>query len=95
MSKSKIVKIYLLEYFYLTFAGTISGIGITAAVLLPMHELIKRSLDLPYRFAGVEKTVLLSLLVLAVNLIMLASAYSFAFFKIMKTEPAVLMEEHT
>ena len=95
VSKSRIVKIYLLEYFYLTFAGTVSGIGVTAAVLLPMHGLIKRSLDIPYRFAGTGQTVLLSLLVLAVNLVMLASAYSFAFFKIMKTEPAVLMEEHT
>ena len=95
ISKAKIVKIYFFEYLYLTLAGSFTGIGITAIILIPMHNLIKKSVDLPYRFIGAEKTILLCVIVLAVNLIILSAAYSFTFFKIMKTEPAVLMEEQT
>ncbi|MCR5600374.1 MAG: ABC transporter permease [Ruminococcus sp.] len=93
ISKAKIVKIFFFEYLYLTLAGTFAGIGITAVLLLPMHDLIKRSVELPYRFIGAEKTIGLCLTVLAVNLIILIAAYSFTFFKIMRTEPAILMEE--
>ena len=95
ISKAKIVKIFFLEYLYLTLAGTFAGISITAVLLLPLHNLIKRSVDLPYRFIGTEQTIELCLLVLAVNLIILIAAYSFTFFKIMRTEPAILMEEQT
>ena len=95
ISKAKVVKIFFIEYLYLTLAGTFAGIGVTAILLIPMHDLIKRSVDLPYRFIGTDKTVLLCLLVLAVNLIILIAAYSFTFFKIMRTEPAILMEEQT
>lgn len=95
ISKAKVVKIFFIEYLYLTLAGTFAGIGVTAVFLVPMHNLIKHSVDLPYRFIGTDKTVLLCLLVLAVNLIILIAAYSFTFFKIMRTETAILMEEQT
>ena len=95
ISKTKIVKIFFTEYLYLTLAGSFAGIGITAILLMPMHNLIKKSVDLPYRFIGAEKTILLCFIVLAVDLIILAAAYSFTFYKIMRTEPAVLMEEQT
>lgn len=93
ISKFKIVKIFFAEYFYLTLAGTLAGTITTAIVLFSLHGLIKHSLGLPYRFIGVDKVIFLSLLVLAVNLLILIAAYSFTFFKIMKTEPAILMEE--
>ncbi|MCR4888446.1 MAG: ABC transporter permease [Ruminococcus sp.] len=95
ISKTKIVKIFFTEYLYLTLAGSFAGIGITAILLMPMHNLIKKSVDLPYRFIGAEKTILLCFIVLAVDLIILATAYSFTFYKIIRTEPAVLMEEQT
>ena len=95
ISKSKIVKIFFLEYLYLTLAGSFTGIGLTAVFLIPLHDLIKKSVDLPYRFIGTERTLFLCLIVLTVNLIILVGAYSFTFFKIVKTEPAILMEEQT
>ena len=95
VGRGKIIQMFLLEYLYLTLFGTAAGVGIAAIFVLPLHNVIKQSLDMPYKFIGAGKMCVLCLIVLAVNLFILLVACSFTFVKIIKTEPAILSEEQT
>ena len=43
---------FLLEYLYLTLLGAAAGIGLAMIVVLPLHDVIKQSIDMPYKFIG-------------------------------------------
>lgn len=93
ITRSRIIKIFFLEYFYLTLLGTIIGIGSAAVFIMPLHQIIKRSVDLPYRMISFSDNAVLCLTVFGINLLMLLSACSLTFTKIIRTEPAILSEE--
>ena len=91
--RSRIVKIFLLEYLYLTLLGTVSGAVFSAVIVLPLHNVIKQSMDLPYKFIGFGNMVLLFIAVLCVNILILLIACSVTLANIIRTEPAILTEE--
>ena len=93
IDRGKIVRMFFWEYLFLTLIGAVSGIGIAMIAVLPMHNVIKRSLELPYKFIGILDMSILGVIVLGIDLIMLAVAFSATFKGIMRTEPAILTEE--
>jgi putative ABC transport system permease protein len=93
ISRGKIVEIFALEYLYLTLFAALSGIALAMMVVLPLHDVIKRSLELPYKFIGAGNMALLGAFVLGVDIIMLALGFSVTFAGVMRTEPARLQEE--
>ena len=95
ITRSRIVRIFFLEYLYLTLIGTGAGIGTAAVFLLPLHQIIKQSVDLPYRMSGFGHLGLLCLLVLGIDLLILLAACSLTFTRIIRTQPAILSEEQT
>ena len=95
ISRKKIIQMFLLEYLYLTAFGTVTGTGIICMIVLSLHDVIKQSLALPYKFIGMEKMGGLFLTVGGINLLMLLLACSLTFAKIIRTEPAILSEEQT
>ena len=95
ISRKKIIQMFLLEYLYLTAFGTVTGTGSICMVVLSLHDVIKQSLALPYKFIGMEKMGGLFLTVGGINLLMLLLACSLTFAKIIRTEPAILSEEQT
>lgn len=95
ISRQKIVQIFFLEYLYLTLFGTAVGIGAVSVVVIPLHQIIKQSVNMPYRLTGFGELGLLCLLVLGINLVILLAGCSLTFTKIIRTEPAHLTEEQT
>lgn len=95
IGKIKIIQIFLLEYIYLMLAGIVSGITLAIVFLLPLHNVIKQALNLPYKFIGINRIAVLSLKTVAINIIILLLAASVSFFKLLKLEPAILAEEQT
>jgi len=95
ISRKKIIEMFLLEYLYLTAFGTVTGTSLICMIVLSLHDVIKQSLALPYKFIGMEKMGGLFLTVGGINLLMLLLACSLTFMKIIRTEPAILSEEQT
>jgi putative ABC transport system permease protein len=95
VGKKKIIGLFLTEYLYLIAAGTVVGILLVCIFVFPLHTAIKDMLDLPYRFVGVKRTILLMAKTVLINLGMLLLSASFSFVKILKYEPAILAEEQS
>ena len=93
ISRGKIVRMHFWEYLFLTLLGALSGIGMAMIAVLPLHDVIKRSLELPYKFIGILDMGVLGAIVLGIDLIMLSVAFSTTFINIMRTEPAILTGE--
>ena len=93
ISRGKIVQIFFLEYLYLTLLGTGAGIGIVSAFVIPLHQIIKQTVNMPYRLTDLGGLALLILAVCGVNLLILLISCSLTFTKILRTEPAHLTEE--
>ena len=93
IGKKKIIQVFLLEYIYLMFTGIIAGIVLTIIFFMPLHSVIKQSLNLPYKFIGFDRVALLSLKTIVINFVILLLAASLSFYRIMKYEPAILAEE--
>ena len=89
------MQIFFLEYLCLTLFGTAVGIGAVSVVVIPLHQIIKQSVNMPYRLTGFGELGLLCLLVLGINLVILLAGCSLTFTKIIRTEPAHLTEEQT
>ncbi len=95
ISRRKIVQIFFLEYLYLTLLGTAAGIGIVSVFVIPLHQVIKQTVDMPYRLTDFGSLALLVLVVLGINLLILLASCSLTFTRILRTEPAHLTEEQT
>ena len=93
ISRGKIVQIFFLEYLYLTLLGTGAGIGIVSVFVIPLHQIIKQTVNMPYRLINFGGLALLILAVCGVNLLILLISCSLTFTKILRTEPAHLTEE--
>ena len=93
IAKKKIAEIFLREYIYLLIAGTAAGIVLVCIFMLPLHTVIKQALDIPYKFIGIDKAILLALKTVIVNTVILLISISLTFFKLIKLEPAILAEE--
>lgn len=92
VGRKKILEVFLTEYFYLMLAGTAAGILLVSIVVFPLHTVIKNVLEMPYKFIGIDKTLLLILKTILINFGMLLLAASLSFFKILKYEPSILAE---
>ena len=57
------------------------------------QQQFQRFVDLPYRMISLSDNAVLCLAVFGINLLMLLSACSLTFTKIIRTEPAILSEE--
>lgn len=95
IERKTIIQVFLLEYIFLMLLGIIAGILLTILFLFPLHHVIKQALDLPYKFIGLDKLVLLIFKTVALNSGILFFAASLSFYKILKLEPAILAEEQT
>ncbi len=93
--KSTILRMFLAEYLWLFLAGTIAGFVLVGIVFLPLHDVIKTALGMPYKLLSFADACRISFKTAAVNLLMLAVAFSYTFVRIMKTEPALLTGETT
>lgn len=93
ITRNRIIGMFLLEYLYLTLLGAFAGIGLSMIVVLPLHDVIKQAVDMPYKFIGMGNMCLLALYVIFIDLVMLLLACSTSFADMIRTEPAILTEE--
>ena len=93
-SKGKILLMFLTEYLLLFAAGTVLGIAASLIFLLPLHDVLKTALDMPYKLISAGQAFGIAAKTLAINAGMLAAALSFTFITIMKQEPAMLTGEN-
>lgn len=93
ISKGRIAGIFFREYIYLMLSATAAGIIFVCIFLLPLHNIIKQQLDMPYKFIDIYNAAGLALLTAGVNLVILLAAVSMTFFKLIRLEPAMLAEE--
>ena len=91
--RGKVLKYFLAEYLALFAAGAAAGMVLICIFLIPLHSEVKNALEMPYKLISWNDAVKLVIRTLAIDLAMLALAVSFTFFGILKTEPAMLMEE--
>ena len=63
--------------------------------MIPLHQIIKQTVNMPYRLTNFGGLALLILAVCGVNLLILLVSCSLTFTKILRTEPAHLTEEMT
>lgn len=92
-TKGRILKLFAAEYLWLFFFGALAGMLLVCIILLPLHDVIKTALELPYKLISAGNAAKITVKTLLIDLIMLAGALSFTFRQIMKTEPAMLAEE--
>ena len=95
IQKTVIIKSFFLEYFYLTAGGVLAGICFICIIVFPLYQAIKNALSLPYQFVGFISMAKIAGTTLLINGFILLVAVSFSFFKIIKTEPAILAEEQS
>lgn len=91
--RGRVLKYFLSEYLFLFAAGALSGILLVCVFLLPLHEEVKAVLEMPYKLISLSGAAILAAKTAAVDIAMLALAVSFTFVGILRTEPAMLMEE--
>ena len=91
--RGKVLRLFLSEYLTLFAAGAVAGIVLVCIFLLPLHEELKSALAMPYKLISPAGAVSLAVRTLGIDLAMLAAAVSFTFAGILRTEPALLMEE--
>ncbi|MCR4638612.1 FtsX-like permease family protein [Ruminococcus sp.] len=91
--RGKVLKYFSAEYLALFAAGAAAGMALICIFLIPLHSEVKNALEMPYKLISLNDAVRLVIRTLAIDLAMLALAVSFTFFGILKTEPAMLMEE--
>ncbi|MCR4761473.1 MAG: ABC transporter permease [Oscillospiraceae bacterium] len=92
-TKGQILKLFSAEYLCLFVLGAAAGILLVCILLLPLHDVIKTALELPYKLISPGGAAVITAKTLLIDLAMLAAALSFTFRKIMKTEPALLAED--
>ncbi len=93
-TKGQVLKLFAAEYLWLFVLGAAAGILLVCILLLPLHDVIKTTLELPYKLISVRGAAAITAKTLLIDLAMLAAALSFTFRQIMKTEPALLAEEN-
>ena len=93
-TKGQVLRLFAAEYLWLFILGTAAGILLVCVLLLPLHDVIKTALELPYKLISAAGAAAITAKTLLIDLAMLAAALSFTFRQIMKTEPALLAEEH-
>ena len=93
-TKGQVLKLFAAEYLWLFVLGAAAGILLVCILLLPLHDVIKTALELPYKLISVRGAAAITAKTLLIDLAMLAAALSFTFRQIMKTEPALLAEEN-
>lgn len=93
-TKGQVLRLFAAEYLWLFILGTAAGILLVCVLLLPLHDVIKTALELPYKLISAGGAAAITAKTLLIDLTMLAAALSFTFRQIMKTEPALLAEEH-
>jgi len=91
--RGKVLRYFLSEYLFLFAVGAVAGIVLVCVFLLPLHGELKELLDMPYKLVSFGGAVSLVARTVSVDTAMLAVGVSFTFFGILKTEPAMLMEE--
>ena len=92
-TKGKVLRLFAAEYLWLFVLGAAAGIMLVCVLLLPLHDVIKTALELPYKLISARGAAVITAKTLLIDLVMLAAALSFTFRQIMKTEPALLAEE--
>ena len=92
-TKGHILRLFAAEYLWLFVLGALAGILLVCILLLPLHDVIKTALELPYKLISPGGAAVITAKTLLIDLAMLAAALSFTFQKIMKTEPALLAED--
>lgn len=93
-TKGRVLKLFAAEYLWLFAFGALGGILLVCMILLPLHDVIKTALELPYKLISARGAAAITAKTLLIDLAMLAAALSFTFRKIMKIEPAMLAEEN-
>lgn len=93
-TKGHILRLFAAEYFWLSVLGALAGIVLVCIVLLPLHNVIKTALELPYKLISAGGAAVVTAKTLLTVFAMLAAALSFTFVKIMKIEPALLTGEN-
>lgn len=93
-TKGQVLRLFAAEYLWLFILGAAVGILLVCVLLLPLHDVIKTALELPYKLISAGGAAAITAKTLLIDLAMLAAALSFTFRQIMKTEPALLAEEH-
>lgn len=93
-TKGRILRLFAAEYLWLFAAGALAGILLVCIILLPLHNVIKTALELPYKLISAGGAAVITAKTLLTVLVMLAAALSFTFVRIMKIEPALLTEEN-
>lgn len=95
ITKNKIIKMFLLEYGILMSLGIGAGLLLVGIFLLPLHDVIKQFVDMPYQFIGIGNILLLALQTIGINVLILLVASSLSFYRIMKLEPAILVGDQS
>lgn len=93
-TKARILALFATEYLWIFASAAVSGILLVCIVLLPLHNVIKTALELPYKLISAGGAAAITAKTLLTDLAMLAAALSFTFIKIMQIEPAMLTEEN-
>ena len=93
--RSRVLKYFAFEYLLLFAAGAAAGMLLICIILLPLHEQVKAALDMPYKLISPAGAFSLAARTIGIDLVMLAAAVSVTFAGILRTEPALLMEEQT
>lgn len=93
--RSRVLRYFAAEYLVLFAAGAAAGMLLICIILLPLHEQVKAALDMPYKLISPAGAISLAARTLGIDFVMLAAAVSVTFAGILRTEPALLMEEQT
>lgn len=91
--RGRVLRYFLWEYLVLFAGGAVAGIAIVCIFLLPLHEELKSLLGMPYKLISTLDAASLAARTIGIDIAMLAAAVSFTFAGILRTEPAMLMEE--
>lgn len=93
ITKSRIISMFIYEYFYLWLIGFVLGVIIVCIFVFPLYPVLSEISRSPYKNIGIFKLLPVLFRVLAINLFVLAISVSFSFISIIKQEPAKMAEE--
>lgn len=93
IEKQRIIRIFFTEYLCLLIAGFVLGTVTVCLLIFPLYPAIRQTLELPYKFTGVQGLALLFLKTLLTDLLLLGISVGASFFSILTRQPAELAEE--
>ena len=93
ISRSKIIRIYILEYFYLLLIGFAAGITVACIFVFPLYPAIRQTVSSPFHIIDLREALWISVKIFLTLILILGISVSSAFYEILRHEPAQLAEE--